>query len=86
MYQKIPADIKPTKILAKISYANAFDADFYLLLRERRSPSLYSMQDAALEVESNISAAETLRGKSDRRRVKEDTPDSCAYSKPSKNY
>ena len=40
-----------------ITYVNAFDSDFCLLLRERRSASLSLMQDAALEVESNILAS-----------------------------
>ena len=43
--------------LSRITYANAFDSDFFLLLRERRSVSLSLMQDAALEVESNILAS-----------------------------
>ena len=43
MYIKIPTKIKPTGTSAMITYANAFDPDFYLLLRERRSPSLSLM-------------------------------------------
>ena len=35
MYSKIPAETKPSDTSAKITYANAFDADFCLLLRER---------------------------------------------------
>jgi hypothetical protein len=49
-----------------MTYANAFDPDFYLLLRETRATSLDHMQDAALEVESNILAVEKLRSKADR--------------------
>ena len=49
-----------------MTYANAFGPDFCLLLRERRAASLAYMQDATLEVESNILAAEKLRGKADR--------------------
>jgi hypothetical protein len=56
MCNKIPAEIKPTEASTKITYASAFDPDFYLLLRERRATSLAHMQDAALEVESNIMA------------------------------
>jgi hypothetical protein len=33
MYNKIPTKIKPTKDSAKITYANDFDPDFFLLLR-----------------------------------------------------
>ena len=57
MYNKIPTKINPTGTSAMITYANAFDFDFCLLLRERRSTSLSLMQDAALEVESNILAS-----------------------------
>jgi hypothetical protein len=46
MYGKIPAEIKPSDASAKITYSDAFDSDFYLLLRERRSPTLSLMQDA----------------------------------------
>ena len=58
MYIKIPTKINPTGTSAMINYANAFESDFYLLLRERRFASLSLMQDAALEVESNILASQ----------------------------
>jgi hypothetical protein len=61
MYNKIPAEIKPSEASAQISYASAFDPDFCLVLRERRATSLAQMQDAAIEVESNILAADRLR-------------------------
>ena len=70
MYKKIPDEIKPTETMEKITYASAFDSDFCLLLRERRSPSLFQMQDAALEVESNIICSYKLTGKYDRDRRK----------------
>lgn len=35
MYNKMPAEVKPTTTSAKLTYASAFDSDFYLLLRER---------------------------------------------------
>ena len=54
MYNKIPTEIKPSEASAKITYASAFDPDFYLLLRERRATTLAHIQDAAIEVESNI--------------------------------
>jgi len=68
MYSKIPTEVKPTPTSAKLTYANAFDSDFCLLLRERRCATLADMQDAAREVESNIMAAEKLKGQADRRR------------------
>jgi hypothetical protein len=70
MYNKIPTEIKPTETSAKITYASAFDPEFFLLLRERRATSLAHMQDATLEVESNILAVDKLRSKVDRDRRK----------------
>jgi hypothetical protein len=43
MYGRIQDEIKPTKSSTKITYANASDAYFSLLLRERRSTTLLSM-------------------------------------------
>jgi ribonuclease HI len=70
MYNKIPAEIKPSEASAQISYAGAFDPDFCLLLRERRATSLTQMKDVAIEVESNILAADRLRNKADADRRK----------------
>jgi hypothetical protein len=67
MYSKIPDEIKPTETFAKITFVNAFDAEFSLLLRERRSATLSLMQEATIEVESNILAAERLKTRSDKR-------------------
>ena len=61
MYSRIPTEIKPTEIAAKLTYANSFDHEFSLLLRERKSESLQNMQSAALEVESNILASNRLK-------------------------
>jgi len=71
MYNKIPIEIKPTETSSKLAYASAFDLDFCLLLRERRSTSLAHMEDASLEVESNILVADRLRGRFDRDRRKQ---------------
>ena len=68
MYRKIPAKVKPTTTFAKLTYASAFDSDFFLLFRERQCATLADMQDVALEVESNIMATEKLKGNADRRR------------------
>jgi hypothetical protein len=70
MYNKIPAEVNPSEASAQISYASAFDPDFYLLLREIRATSLAQMQDAAIEVESNILAANRLRNQTDADRRK----------------
>jgi len=68
MYSKITTEVKPATTSAKLTYASAFDSDFYLLLRERRCATLADMQDAALEVESNIMVVEKLKGNVERRR------------------
>ena len=71
MYQKIPDDIRPVERLSKFTYANAFDANFCFLIRERRSTTLVDMQDLALEVESNILASEQLKKRSYKGNIKE---------------
>jgi len=43
MYSKIPTEVKPTPTSAKLTYSNAFDSDFFLLLRERRCSTLAEM-------------------------------------------
>jgi hypothetical protein len=81
MYNKIPTKINPKKTSAKITYASSFDPEFCLLLRERRASSLSHMQDASLEVESNILVAEKLRSKSnrDRRKFRAEASTSDSY-------
>jgi hypothetical protein len=76
MYSKIPAEIKPSDASAKITYANSFDSEFCLLLRERRSPTLSLMQDSSLEVESNILVAHKLKGNTDRRKPRDEASSS----------
>jgi hypothetical protein len=78
MYSTIPAKIKPTETSAQITYANSFDSEFCFLLRERRSTTLSLMQDASLEVESNILAAHKLKGNVDRKRQKEEASSSSS--------
>lgn len=62
LYSRMPAEIKPTPTSAMITYSNAFDSRFCLLLRERRCNSLADIQAAAFEVEANIMVAERLEG------------------------
>jgi hypothetical protein len=86
MYGKIPDEIKPSETSAKITFANAFDAEFSLLLRERRVATLNLMQDVAIEVESNILAADKLKSRSDRdrKKKKEELPSSSNTTSDSK--
>ena len=65
MYGRIPAEIKPSKTSAKLTYANAFDHEFSLHLREIRPVTLLDMQEDTLEVESNILASNRLIEHSD---------------------
>jgi hypothetical protein len=81
MYGRIPDDIKLTEALAKITYANAFDAEVSLLLRERISTTLLSMQEASIEVESNILASDMLKTRSDKDKKKQ-REDSLSSSNP----
>ena len=71
-------EIKPIEASSKITYANAFDAEFPLLLRERRSTTLFSMQEATIEVESNILASNMLKTRfdKDKKKQREDSPSS----------
>jgi len=80
MYCKIPTEVKLTPTSAKLTYANAFDSDFHLLLRERRCTTLAEMQDVALEVDSNIMVAKNLKGHADRRRQRGEASSSSTSS------
>jgi hypothetical protein len=62
--------------LQKITYVNAFDDGFCLLLRERRYVTLADMQDATHEVEYNILATEKLKGRGYRRKQKREASSS----------
>ena len=62
MYGRIPAEIKPSETSAKLTYANSFDHEFSLLLREIRPITLLNMQESALEVDSNILASNRMKG------------------------
>ena len=66
LYHKIPDEVNPSNTSAKITFSNSFESKFSLLLRERRSPTLASMQEAVIEVEANILATKRLRNKSNR--------------------
>jgi hypothetical protein len=82
MYNKIPAEIKPSEASAMITYSSTFDPKFYLLLRERRSAMLAHMQDAVVEVEYNILAVNRLRNVGDRNTPKKRHENSSSSSSP----
>ena len=67
MYGRIPTEINPSETSTKLTYVNSFDHEFSLHLIERRSVTLFNMQEATLEVESNILASNRLKQYSDHR-------------------
>jgi len=82
MNNKIPTKIKPSEASAKITYASAFDPYFCLLLRERRATTLAHIQDAVVEVESNILVVDRLKSKVDRDISRRRVEASSSYSSP----
>jgi hypothetical protein len=52
LYNKIPAKVKPSQPVAKVTFVGAFEPDFALLLRERRGDTLNRMQDDIVEMDS----------------------------------
>ena len=68
MYSRMLAKVRPTPAFAMITYANSFNSQFCLLLRERGCTSLADMQTATFEVEANIIAAKRLEGDDEMRR------------------
>jgi hypothetical protein len=65
LYNKIPTKVKPSQPIEKVTFVGAFDPDFSLLLRERRSVDLTMMQDDSLEIKSNMMALGNLKAKFD---------------------
>jgi hypothetical protein len=61
MYNKIPAEVKPSQPTAKVTFVGAFEPDFALLLKERRGDTLNQMQDDIVEIESNMMACGNLK-------------------------
>jgi hypothetical protein len=65
LYNKIPVKVKPYQPDTKVTFVGAFEPNFALLLRERRSATLVGMQDDAIEIESNMMASGKLKTKVD---------------------
>ena len=84
VYISIPIDINPLLGATKIHYADVFDSDFALLLRERKYASLSSMFKYDLEVEENLMASGKMKNRveEDRRR-QENQPSTSAPSSTS---
>ena len=56
-YDSIPSHVKPPPGVAQLHYANSFNNNFSLTLRERRSTSLVDMMNGAIEVKVNLKAS-----------------------------
>jgi len=61
LYHKIPATIQPIEIETMVAYSVAFELDFVVVLRERRSITLSLMQANAIALEGNLIAAENIK-------------------------
>ena len=58
--------------MAKLHYAEAFDDEFALFLRERRSTTLTDMMSDAIEVEINMMSSKRGKYKYETRKIKEE--------------
>ena len=58
--------------MAKLNYAEAFNDEFPLFLRERRSATLANMMNDAIEVEINMMSYKRGKYKFETRRVKDE--------------
>ena len=85
VYNLIPVDIKPSPRASKLHYANTFDNDFVLILRERKSNTLPAMFIDALEVEANMMACGKIKPREDidRRKGREEAHPSTSASSSS---
>ena len=70
VYNSLPIDCKPPEGMAKLHYAEAFDDEFALFLRERRSQTLAQMMSDAVEVEINMMSSKRGRYRVDPREQK----------------
>lgn len=67
IYNSLPADCKPPEGMAKLHFAEAFDDEFSLFLRERRSQTLAQIMSDDVEVEINMMSSKRGRYKVDPR-------------------
>ena len=57
VYNSIPSQYKPPIGSAQLYYVEAFDSEFTLWLRKRRSTSVEAMMKDVIEVDANLTAA-----------------------------
>jgi hypothetical protein len=63
LYKKISVEVKPSQPATKFTFAGAFDYDFALILRERRSTTLAGMQYDSIEIESYMMESRKFKTK-----------------------
>jgi hypothetical protein len=66
VYNSIPVEVKPLPDVAQLQYADSFDGDFALLLRERRSENLDAIMSNAVKVELNMMVSGKIKSKFNR--------------------
>ena len=66
--------------MEKLHYAEGFDDDFALLLRERRLNSLAEMMDDAIEVEVNLMASKKGKYRFDNKKMKDEAQPSTSQA------
>ena len=80
IYNSLPVQCKPLEEMAKLHYAEGFDDDFSLLLRERRSTTLEDMMNDAIEVEVTLMASKKGKYRFYTKKVKEEVQPSISQS------
>jgi hypothetical protein len=61
VYNSIPTEVKPPPGASQLQYADYFESDFALLLREIRSNTLDDMMSDTIEVEVNLMASGKIK-------------------------
>jgi len=61
VYNSIPVEVKPPPGATQLRYADFFENDFSLLLRERRSANLDNILSNDVEFEVNMMASRKIK-------------------------
>lgn len=76
IYNSLTIQCKSPEGMAKLHYAEAFDDEFALFPRERRSATLADMMNDAIEVEINMISSKRGKYKYETRKVKDESQSS----------
>ena len=72
IYNSLPVQCKPPEGMEKLHYAEAFDDEFALFLRERRYFTFADIMNDAIEVEINMMYSKRGKYISETRKVKDE--------------